>query len=83
MVKMLKVSQGTPATSQQPYNALVATPEISSPGTVTLEQPPVAPAANSAPSGRSSNVWLIAGVVVLALLIAAGVGLALRRRVRE
>jgi hypothetical protein len=73
----------TPATALQPYTALVATAEISPPGTVTLEQPPIAPTANSAPSGGSRNLWLIAGVVVLALLIAAGVGLALWRRVRE
>jgi hypothetical protein len=72
--------KGTPTTSQQPYTALVATSELSSPGTVALEQPPVAPTANSAPSGGSSNAWPIAGVVVLALLIAAGIGLALRRK---
>ena len=72
--------KSTDATSQQPYNALVATSEISSPGTVALEQPPAAPAANSAPSGGSSNAWLIAGAVGLALLIAAGIGLALRRK---
>jgi hypothetical protein len=47
---------------------------------VTPEQPPIAPAANSAPSGGSRNLWLISGVVVLALLIAAGIGLALRRK---
>jgi hypothetical protein len=74
--------KATPVPALQPYNALVATSEISSPGTVTLEQPP-APAANSAPSGGSRNLWLIAGVVVLVLLIAAGIGLALRRRARE
>jgi len=72
--------KSTDATSQQPYNALVATSEISSPGTIALEQPPAAPAANSAPSGGSSNAWLIAGAVGLALLIAAGIGLALRRK---
>jgi len=72
--------KSTDATSQQPYNALVATSEISSPGTIALEQPPAAPAANSAPSGGSSNAWLIAGAVGLALLIAAGIALALRRK---
>jgi LPXTG-motif cell wall-anchored protein len=69
----------TPA--QQPYNTLVATSEISSPGTVGLDQPPVAPTANSAPSGGSNNVGLIAGVVVLALLIVAGVWFVRRRKV--
>jgi hypothetical protein len=73
----------TSPTAPQPYTALVATAEISPPGTVTLEQPPIAPTANSAPSGGSRNLWLIAGVVVLALLIAAGLGLALWRRVRK
>ena len=72
--------KSTAATAQQPYTALVATSEPSSPGTVALEQPPVAPTAASAPSGGSSNAWLIAGIAVLALLIAAGVGLALWRR---
>ncbi len=72
--------KSTAAPPQQPYNALVATSEISSPGTVALEQPSVAPSANSAPSSGSSNAWLIAGAVVLALLIVAGVGLALRRK---
>ena len=72
--------KSTDATSQQPYNALVATSEISSPGTIAPEQPPAAPAANSAPSGGSSNAWLIAGAVGLALLIAAGIALALRRK---
>jgi hypothetical protein len=71
--------KGTAVPAQQPYNALVATSEISSPGTVALEQPPVAPAANSTPSGGSSNVWLIAGIAVL-LLIVAGIGWALRRK---
>jgi hypothetical protein len=73
--------KGTPAIPQQPYAALVATSEISSPGTVALEQAPAAPTANSAPSSGSSNAWLLGGVVV-ALLIAAGVGLALWRRNR-
>jgi hypothetical protein len=66
---------------QQPYSALVATSEISSPGTVTLDQPPVAPTANSAPSGGSNNLWL-GGIVVLVLLVGAGIGLAIRRRQR-
>lgn len=74
--------QGTAVPAQEPYNALVATSEISSPGTVTLDQPPIAPTANSAPTGRSSNTWLVAGVVVLVLLIAVGIGLALRRSAR-
>jgi hypothetical protein len=74
--------KSTDAPVQQPYSALVATSEISSPGTVALDQPPIAPAANSAPSGESSKRWLIAVVVVLVLLIAAGIGLALRRRGR-
>lgn len=69
--------QATPA---QPYSALVATSEISSPGTVTLDQPPIVPTANSAPSGGSRSQWLLAGIV--ALLIAIGIGLALRRKAR-
>jgi hypothetical protein len=74
--------QVTAAPAQEPYNALVATSEISSPDTVTLDQPPIAPNANSAPADRSSNTGLIAGVVVLVLLIAIGIWLALRRRAR-
>jgi len=74
--------KSTAATAQQPYSALVATSEISSPGTVTLEQPPIAPTANSTPSGGTNNLWLIAGIVVLVVLIAAGIGLALRRSAR-
>jgi LPXTG-motif cell wall-anchored protein len=65
---------------QQPYSALVATSEPSSSGTVALEQPPAAPAANSTPTGGSGNTWLIAGIVVLVLLIGAGIGVVLRRR---
>jgi LPXTG-motif cell wall-anchored protein len=49
---------------------------------VQLDQPPIAPAANSAPTGGSSNTWLVAGVAVLVLLIVVGIGLALRRKAR-
>jgi hypothetical protein len=73
--------KGTAVPAQQPYNALVATSEISSPDTVMLDQPPIAPTANSAPSGGSSNLWLLVGIV--AVLIAVVIGLALRRKARE
>ncbi|HEU5098860.1 MAG TPA: hypothetical protein VFU22_07575 [Roseiflexaceae bacterium] len=72
-------TQSTIATAQQNYSAQVATSEISSPGTVALEQPPAAPAANSAPSARPINIWLIAG---LAALLAIGVAVALALRAR-
>jgi hypothetical protein len=72
--------EGTPATAQQPYIAQVATSEISSPGTAALEQSPITPTANSVPSGGSNNAWLFAGAVVLALLIAVGIGIIVRRR---
>jgi hypothetical protein len=73
--------KGTAVPAQQPYNALVATSEISSPGTVALEQPPIEPTANSAPGSGTSNLWLLVGIV--AVLIAVVIGLALRRKARE
>jgi hypothetical protein len=72
-------AEATQATAEHPKTALIATPEISSPDTVTLEPPTAAPRATSAPSG-ARNLGLIGGALLLVLLIGAGVVLALRRR---
>ena len=49
---------------------------------VALEHPPTAPAANSAPSGGSSRVGLIAGAIGLALLIVGLIGVIIGRKRR-
>jgi hypothetical protein len=79
----LKSSATPEGVVQQPYGALVATSEPSSSGTVALEQPPVAPTANSAPRDTASNIGVIAGLIGLGLLIVAGIGVALGRRRRR
>jgi hypothetical protein len=63
--------------------ATAVTPEVSAPGALQQDQPTAAPAANSARGGSSGAGGLIAGAIVLALLIGAGVLLVRRWRGRS
>jgi LPXTG-motif cell wall-anchored protein len=66
-------------TLTQPYLAQIATSVNSSPGTTTLDQPPLAAPAGPGTGTQPGGTLLVLGALVLALLIGIGFVLARRR----
>ncbi|MFN8566868.1 MAG: hypothetical protein U0Z44_04955 [Kouleothrix sp.] len=66
-------------TLTQPYLAQIATSVNSSPGTTTLDQPPLATPAGPGTGTQPGGTLLVLGALVLALLIGIGFVLARRR----